>query len=71
MGRPNQRANSGAPGQANSAYLSTIQTKAIGSYCPSCPQKGTRVFGRRRIYQLGVDVPDADTTEKTTNTREK
>jgi len=71
MGRPNQRANSGAPDQANSAYLSTIQTRAVGSYCPSCPKKVTRSFGKRRIYQLGADVPDADTTAKTTDTREK
>jgi len=68
MSRPNQRANSGAPDQANSAYLSTIQTRAVGSYCSSCPKKGTGKFGKRRIYQLGADVPDADTTAKTTDT---
>jgi hypothetical protein len=71
MGRPNQRGNSGALDQANSAYLSTIQSRAVGSYCPSCPKKGIKSFGRRRIYQLGADVPDADTTAKTTGTREK
>lgn len=60
MARPNQTNSSGAPDQANSAYLQTIQSRAVGAYGASRRPKGTRLFGKRRIYQLGAQVPDAN-----------
>lgn len=63
MGRPNQIDNSGGPDQANSAYLNSIKTKAIGRGESSAP-RGAGRFGKRRIYQLGAEVPDANKSEE-------
>ena len=60
MAKPNQTSSSGGPEQANSAYLDTIQSRAVGSYGGSDRPKGVRLFGKRRIYQLGSQVPDAN-----------
>lgn len=60
MAKPNQTSSSGGPEQANSAYLDTIQSRAVGSYGASGKPKGVRLFGKRRIYQLGSQVPDAN-----------
>ena len=60
MAKSNQTSSSGGPEQANSAYLDTIQSRAIGSCGASGRPKGIRLFGKRRIYQLGGQVLDAN-----------
>jgi hypothetical protein len=70
MARPNQVSNSGAPDQANSAYLQTIKTRAIGSYDENSQPKSVKLHGKRRIYQLGAYVPSTNQPEEETGTGE-
>lgn len=60
MGRPNQISNSGGPDQANGIALNTIKSRAFQKADDDSTHSKQRVFGKKRIYQLGVDIPDVN-----------